>query len=238
MNSNRRWRRIGTIIKNAYTKAIGASFIFHAVLLGILAAFGNAMATPFSNALPIEVEFIAANVVNTGNTLTEFGSSAPGQQSEQQAVSENHSSQQEAAPQRTHADGETTVMQPSYAGAATVGIPNAVVGNAGNQEAEKAGRQDAKAVTRTKAGYLSGSRPAYPHEARQYGWEGTVVIRVLVDTDGAAAAVSVRSSSGHDSLDEAAAQAVKQWRFAPAHRGDIPVESYLDVRVRFSLDDD
>lgn len=242
-NSNRKWRRIGTIIKNTYTKAIGVSFVFHAVLLGVLAAFGNAMATPVSHAAPIAVEFVAASVVDTGSVLTDLpGVSSPvpaqGQQSEQQAGSENHFSQQEAAAQQTHANGAATVMQTSYAGAATVGIPNAVIANAGNQATEKAGGQERKAVSRTQAGYLSGSRPAYPHEARQSGWEGTVVIRVLVDTDGSAAAVSVRSSSGHDSLDEAAAQAVKQWRFAPARRGDTPVESYFDVRVRFSLDDD
>jgi protein TonB len=88
-----------------------------------------------------------------------------------------------------------------------------------------------------QAGYISGSRPAYPREALRAGWEGTVVIRVLVGADGLPAATSVRSSSGYGALDDAAAQAIKQWRFTPARRGGNPVDSYFDVRVKFSLAD-
>jgi protein TonB len=64
-----------------------------------------------------------------------------------------------------------------------------------------------------------------------------VTVRVLVNTDGSAVSVTVRETSGHEDFDNAAAQAVKKWRFSPARRGGAPVASFHDVRVRFRLDE-
>ncbi len=84
---------------------------------------------------------------------------------------------------------------------------------------------------------LRGSAPRYPVAARQAGWEGTVMVRVLVDRRGVAATVTIRESSGYQLLDEAVLQAVKKWRFAPATQNGNPVASFHDVRVRFRLTD-
>jgi protein TonB len=83
---------------------------------------------------------------------------------------------------------------------------------------------------------LDGARPKYPAAARKAGWEGTVLARVLVDTKGKAALVSVRQSSGYSVLDEAVRKTVKKWRFVPATQGGVPVSSFHDVKVRFRLD--
>lgn len=61
--------------------------------------------------------------------------------------------------------------------------------------------------------------PTYPPLARRRGWEGTVLLGIDCDADGAVQSVRVLRSSGHAVLDEAAAAAVRQWRFAagPGH---------------------
>ncbi|WP_245867766.1 hypothetical protein SPSIL_011310 [Sporomusa silvacetica DSM 10669] len=227
--------------KSPYIRAAGISLLFHSVLLGLLLILGNTMVVHVSNAAPIEI--IPASVIDTGNTLADLSSPAAmqEQQAEKQLTTERTSLKQEAVSEKTTTHqtnaNAATVLQTSYSGAATVGISNAVAGNTGDRESGKSGGQEKKAVVRTQAGYLSGSRPAYPRDAWQAGWEGIVVIRVLVGVDGSAAAVSVQRSSGYGSLDAAAARAVKQWRFSSARQDGVPMESYHDVRVRFSLAD-
>ena len=72
--------------------------------------------------------------------------------------------------------------------------------------------------------------PAYPVLARRLGYEGRVALRVRVSAEGVALEVSVSASSGFDSLDRAALEAVRAWRFTPA-AGDT------EVAVRFRLTD-
>ncbi|MBM3985576.1 MAG: energy transducer TonB, partial [Planctomycetes bacterium] len=67
------------------------------------------------------------------------------------------------------------------------------------------------------------------------GLEGLVVVRVRVLADGTAGTAEVGESSGHDSLDQAALEAVAGWRFSPALRDGVPVEQDLEVPVRFRL---
>ncbi len=79
--------------------------------------------------------------------------------------------------------------------------------------------------------------PAYPLAARRRGHEGVVVLRVRVSPTGACLSLVVARSSGHAELDEAALEAVRTWRFAPAVRGGVPVEAELEIPIRFRLTD-
>src|SRR5581483_11424885 len=56
-------------------------------------------------------------------------------------------------------------------------------------------------------------RPEYPATARRLGVQGTTLLRVHVLADGHVGDVLVEKSAGHPDLDEAAAEAVKRWRF-------------------------
>jgi len=49
----------------------------------------------------------------------------------------------------------------------------------------------------------------YPNEAREYGWEGTVKVSLLILSDGTLASCVVKESSGQDIFDEAAVKTVK-----------------------------
>ena len=64
-----------------------------------------------------------------------------------------------------------------------------------------------------------------------------MLLRVLVDDQGFSKQVEVNRSSGSDTLDRAAAEAIKRWRFYPARYGDKPIESWLRVPIEFRLDD-
>lgn len=78
--------------------------------------------------------------------------------------------------------------------------------------------------------------PIYPPEALAARLTGRVVLRVTVETDGRVARVSVYRTSGVRSLDQAALEAVRQWRFEPTRRAGISVISEIAVPVRFELD--
>jgi protein TonB len=70
--------------------------------------------------------------------------------------------------------------------------------------------------------------PAYPTLARRRGWQGTVLLRVVCDAAGAVVAIEVVRSSGHASLDDAARQAVRAWRFAGGPGAiEVPIEFRL-----------
>ena len=87
----------------------------------------------------------------------------------------------------------------------------------------------------TGAAYLRNPAPTYPMAARRAGEQGTVMLRVLVTTEGLPARVDLQKSSGSAHLDRAAIETVKGWRFKPARRGNEAVEGWVDVPVVFNL---
>lgn len=88
-----------------------------------------------------------------------------------------------------------------------------------------------------RANYARIAKPEYPARARKMGWEGTTLLRVLVDQQGSSKTVQVSQSSGFDSLDRAAVKAVKRWHFHPARSGTRVVESWVKIPIVFSLKD-
>lgn len=88
----------------------------------------------------------------------------------------------------------------------------------------------------TPAAYLESPVPAYPESAREDAEEGAVVLRVRISTEGAPAEILVHRSSGVAALDRAALRAVKRWKFTPATIAGKPIESWMDVPIRFRLD--
>lgn len=79
--------------------------------------------------------------------------------------------------------------------------------------------------------------PVYPDVARRRGWEGRVVLRVVVDVTGAPSDIAIGRTSGFRLLDESAIAAVQRWRFEPARLAGIPVVAAVEVPVAFRLTD-
>ena len=86
------------------------------------------------------------------------------------------------------------------------------------------------------ADYLNNPAPAYPRISRRQGEQGTVVLRVFINTDGRADKAEIRTSSGYSRLDEAALDTVKRWRYVPGKRAGVPEAMWFNVPIRFVLD--
>lgn len=89
---------------------------------------------------------------------------------------------------------------------------------------------------RFDADYLRNPPPPYPPLSRRMGEEGKVILRVLVNTQGSADSVEIRTTSGSPRLDDAAVNTVKKWKFISAKRGDTPVQSWVLVPIIFKLE--
>jgi protein TonB len=79
-------------------------------------------------------------------------------------------------------------------------------------------------------------RPAYPDAARRMGIEGTALLKIRILEDGAVGEVHITRSAGHSSLDEAAVEAVRRWRFEPARRDGRPIQVWASLPIRFRLE--
>jgi protein TonB len=87
----------------------------------------------------------------------------------------------------------------------------------------------------TALAYNTRTRIAYPRDARLRGEHGTVVLRVLVGTDGLPQTVEIETSSGSRSLDIAARDAVKRWSFRPGTREGVAHSAWARVPIAFDL---
>jgi len=83
--------------------------------------------------------------------------------------------------------------------------------------------------------YRSNPPPKYPVVARRRGFQGNMVLEVLVGQIGNVIDLRVLSSSGYPILDRAAETAVKNWTFEPGMRGQDKVEMWVRVPIRFEL---
>jgi protein TonB len=83
--------------------------------------------------------------------------------------------------------------------------------------------------------YRDNPPPRYPRIARRRGYEGTVVLEVLVNTEGRVAECRIIRSCGHSVLDKAAVKSIRNWLFEPGMRGDKKVEMWVKVPIRFQL---
>jgi TonB family protein len=76
-------------------------------------------------------------------------------------------------------------------------------------------------------------QPQYPKKARQQGITGTVRLHVVVGTNGSVQEVS--PISGDPLLADAAADAVRQWKYEITTLNKVPVEVDTVVDITFSL---
>jgi protein TonB len=78
-------------------------------------------------------------------------------------------------------------------------------------------------------------RKYYPPQAVRDGFEGDVVLRLLIDSDGSIAQVEVLSDPG-EGLGAAAARMVRiEYRFSPATINGVPVATTVPFTVHFTL---
>ena len=74
----------------------------------------------------------------------------------------------------------------------------------------------------------------YPLEMWDQGIEGATVLRVRVNEVGEVDSVAVIETSGHESLDSAAAEGARAMLFHPGRRGGRDVPVWVRIPVQFS----
>ncbi|MEY2576416.1 MAG: periplasmic protein TonB [Verrucomicrobiota bacterium] len=70
---------------------------------------------------------------------------------------------------------------------------------------------------------LKTPQPSYPYAARKDGAEGRGIFRLIVDPHGNTRSVETLQSTGHIPLDQAATDALKEWRFVPGKVKELVV---------------
>lgn len=79
------------------------------------------------------------------------------------------------------------------------------------------------------------SPPDYPHQSRQLGEDGKLMLRLELDERGRIGTVQVIKSSGYRRLDEAAITAVRTWHCNPPLRNGQPVRAVALQSFSFVL---
>lgn len=78
--------------------------------------------------------------------------------------------------------------------------------------------------------------PIYPRLAREAGVQGKVFIQAIVLSDGSVGDAQVLSTNAPGlGFEEAALEAVRQWKYKPGEQGGRPVDVYFNVVVSFVI---
>lgn len=78
-------------------------------------------------------------------------------------------------------------------------------------------------------------QPDYPMSLARQGIEGVVTVRVLIGSDGRVKAVEQVSATDPDFFRATERHARRSWRFKPATRDGVPIESWRQLTVRFKM---
>jgi protein TonB len=85
----------------------------------------------------------------------------------------------------------------------------------------------------TRLHYIS---PKYPRSAMRRGVTGYVDLSLTIARDGSVYNVIVLSADPKSTFDEAAIEAISQWKFQPVIEAGVPVERRTAVRMAFELE--
>lgn len=82
---------------------------------------------------------------------------------------------------------------------------------------------------------ISKPEPLYPRMARLRGWEGTVIVRVLVGASGRPQQTEILASSGYSVLDQSALDAIRRWKFQAPPRHLSQAGVWVEQSVHFQI---
>ncbi|ATC63592.1 hypothetical protein CMV30_06285 [Nibricoccus aquaticus] len=77
--------------------------------------------------------------------------------------------------------------------------------------------------------------PQFPSDMQRQGVSGVVAVRVVIDETGGVSECSV-SKSSHTEFEQAALNAVKNWKFKPASKGGVAVKASVVIPIKFSVE--
>lgn len=84
--------------------------------------------------------------------------------------------------------------------------------------------------------YANGLQPPYPGRLQREQVEGKATVKVLIGTDGRVKTVQLVAADDPGFFKATEEQALKRWRFKPAMRDGVAVESWKQMTVHFRLE--
>jgi protein TonB len=81
--------------------------------------------------------------------------------------------------------------------------------------------------------YLRAAPPAYPKESQRRHEYGTVILRILVDTEGRPMQIDIERSSGYPRLDDAAREAAEKFLFRPHEVNGVRQAAQVRIPIGF-----
>ena len=78
--------------------------------------------------------------------------------------------------------------------------------------------------------------PDYPPSLVREGLEGSVTVKVTIDTTGRVSAIELVKATNRAFYEETREQALRYWRFKPATSDGTPIESQQVLTVQFDLE--
>lgn len=77
--------------------------------------------------------------------------------------------------------------------------------------------------------------PQYPFDLKSNNISGTVMVGLIVDTEGHIRDAHVLKSSGYSQFDQAAIEAISKWVFKPGRKNGQPVNVPMEIPITFSV---
>ena len=216
-----------------YLAAVGFSLAAHVTALAVLHTY--AFTPPALPALDtLQIQLVAVVTPETPKEMTQVEQSKPAPRPTR--VARPKPVPRPVAKPRSVARTETPIPKESEPVAQPEPAPVRTAAAAPRAPNETAKAVQVLVEARSDAASLNNPKPPYPLVARRRRLEGEVLLSVEVLRDGLPGDVRVKRSSGHELLDEAALSTVRRWHFVPARRGTTPVDSTVEVPIRFRLE--
>ena len=95
--------------------------------------------------------------------------------------------------------------------------------------------ENSKSSAKYKIGTIQNPHPEYPLIARKKGWQGKLLLNVLVGKNGEVIDINIVKTSGFEILDKISVKTIKDWKFIPARIGKKNIEDNLNIPVSFKL---
>lgn len=232
-----------------WPRAFTVSVIFHIVLLTVAGYMASALFLP----PPVEEQLLELDLssqpeelgtATVNNQPPAAPSAAPTvqqavvrelQQSVAQAVAVAEAMSLEAV-EPAVAGGNASAGSASGGGVAD-GTATASMAAAGGTGSAGQGQGGRNRGSISMPSILSKVEPRYPESARRSGQTGTVLLRIQILENGRPGSIMLVNSSGYEELDDAAMEAVQQWRFVPARDRDSgqALRCYTTLPVIFQI---
>jgi len=85
---------------------------------------------------------------------------------------------------------------------------------------------------------LAALKPNYPYKAKRMGIEGSVTVQFLVDRNGRTQDLKIVAAKPEGIFDETVRKTVPRWRFKPGKKAGQPVDTWVEMTIRFELGQD